>query len=569
MGIKISNFPIRWSTSLAWVLGYYYGDGSYSNPKYNGSHQIYFTTTEKKSLELLKENIKTIFGNEPYAYDLGGKYKVNCNCAVATILIKIFPNLEGKEPISIPKSFIGDFLRGFFDADGNVHLRPLGKTIIKGKECNSYNTPRVKITLARKDLVEWISTLLKELNIENNINKNTSTCKGKKFDCWTILISGIDRIEKYTYKIGFDSYKEEILYKGLTCGSQKYKVLKNCALIYSKLIKQEMKPEDIAFNLNIKRFEVMKSLRHLLSLNLINRKRIGNRKLQKWFYFISKKNADYERFCIKILYNKIEKNIYELPIKKISKIIYKGDVYDLSIDKESPNFITAGNILIHNSTRANIIETLYDRGYITDNKSIQATPLGIDLIDTLKKYSPIIIDEKLTRNMEKDMESIGILKKDLDKKQSLILEKARFVLKDISEDFKKKELQIGKELIHAEEENWKKENERNELTECQVCKKGKMIIKYSPKNRKHFVACTNYPECKSTFSLPPFGLIKSINKPCDKCSFPLLMSLRKGKRPWIFCFNPNCESRQQNSVEQAQDTEEAKVQDNREEGEEK
>ena len=50
------------------------------------------------------------------------------------------------------------------------------------------------------------------------------------------------------------------------------------------------------------------------------------------------------------------------------------------------------------ATRASIIETLYNRHYITDTKSIKATPLGIHLIESLGKYSKIIIDEKLTQH---------------------------------------------------------------------------------------------------------------------------------------------------------------------------
>jgi len=77
---------------------------------------------------------------------------------------------------------------------------------------------------------------------------------------------------------------------------------------------------------------------------------------------------------------------------------------------------------------------------------------------------------------------------------------------------------------------------------CPVCKKGSLAITYSRKNRKFFIACNAYPECKTTFSLPPFGIFKKIDKACEKCSWPMLMSLRKGKKPWIFCFNPVCES---------------------------
>ena len=36
------------------------------------------------------------------------------------------------------------------------------------------------------------------------------------------------------------------------------------------------------------------------------------------------------------------------------------------------------------ATRSSILETLYDRGYVKE-KSIEATPLGISLIETLEK----------------------------------------------------------------------------------------------------------------------------------------------------------------------------------------
>ena len=46
---------------------------------------------------------------------------------------------------------------------------------------------------------------------------------------------------------------------------------------------------------------------------------------------------------------------------------------------------------------------------------------------------------------------------------------------------------------------------------------------------------------RETFSLPPNSLIKKTEKLCEACGWPMLMSIRSGKKPWIFCFNPNCE----------------------------
>src|SRR3989344_2023998 len=196
------------------------------------------------------------------------------------------------------------------------------------------------------------------------------------------------------------------------------------------------------------------------------------------------------------------------------------------------------------STRANIIETLYNRNYI-QGQSIEATPLGISLIKSLVKYSPIIIDEELTRHFEKEMDSIQRAKKNLFELEKNTLDEAKKSIKEIAEDFKKKEDKIGKELMEANKENYQQEREANTLTLCPNCKKGNLRIIYNKKSQRYFIGCSSYPECKTTFSLPPFGLMKNAEKNCETCGFSKVLAIRKGKRPWEFCFNPNCKSNEE------------------------
>ena len=193
------------------------------------------------------------------------------------------------------------------------------------------------------------------------------------------------------------------------------------------------------------------------------------------------------------------------------------------------------------ATRSTILETLYSRGYIQD-KSIKATPLGMSLITTLEKYSPIIIDEKLTRNFEDSMQSIQKSTKGFEDKEAKIISKAKDTITEIARDFEKKEKDIGKELLQANIKQREQEREENKLHPCPICKKGDLAITYSRKTKRQFVACNAYPNCKTTYSLPPNALIKKTDKICEKCGFPMLMSLKKGKKPWIFCFNPQCET---------------------------
>lgn len=193
------------------------------------------------------------------------------------------------------------------------------------------------------------------------------------------------------------------------------------------------------------------------------------------------------------------------------------------------------------ATRASILETLYDRGYIKE-KSIEATPLGMSLIGTLEKHSPIIIDENLTRHFEEEMEKISETEKKFEEKGEKVMNEAKKTIIKISEQFVKEEKEIGKELLQANEKLIEQQKIENTLTKCPVCKKGNLTIKYSKKTRRHFVACDSYPNCNATYSLPPNGIIKKIDKKCPECDFPQLMSLRKGKKPWIFCFNKECPS---------------------------
>ena len=193
------------------------------------------------------------------------------------------------------------------------------------------------------------------------------------------------------------------------------------------------------------------------------------------------------------------------------------------------------------TTRSLIIDTLFQRGYL-DGKSIKATQLGIKLIGALEKYSPVILDENLTRSMEEQMDSLLKSKeKNLLSQEKEIIQKAEKIIIDISKEFKIKEMEIGKELKEGIIDQRKEEQENNTIIQCPSCKQGSLRILYSKKVGRYFIACSAYPNCKQTYNVPPNSLIKKSGNLCQSCQFPKLLAIRKGKRPWEFCFNPNCE----------------------------
>jgi DNA topoisomerase I len=148
------------------------------------------------------------------------------------------------------------------------------------------------------------------------------------------------------------------------------------------------------------------------------------------------------------------------------------------------------------------------------------------------------------------MENIRSSKKDLEKKERAVIKKAEDALTKISVDFKKQEAEIGKELVDANNALWEQQKEGNKLgIKCPNCNTGDLTIKFSPRFKNYFVACSAYPDCRQTYSLPSRSLIKKTDKICETCKWPMVISIRQGKRPWILCFNPKCTSRQQKPAE--------------------
>jgi|TARA_B100001971_G_scaffold190134_1_gene192629 DNA topoisomerase-1 len=185
------------------------------------------------------------------------------------------------------------------------------------------------------------------------------------------------------------------------------------------------------------------------------------------------------------------------------------------------------------ATRASIVDTLFQRGYV-DGKAIAATNLGIKTVETLEKHVPKIVDEELTRHFEEEMQQIVENKKTNEE----VLDEAKKKITDIMSDFKKQEKEIGKELLAA---NIETRDELSHLGTCPNCKKGNLHMRRGKFG--NFVACNKYPKCKTTFSLPSNALIKPAKKACETCWHPMVLAIKRGKRPQDFCLNKQCPSK--------------------------
>jgi len=186
------------------------------------------------------------------------------------------------------------------------------------------------------------------------------------------------------------------------------------------------------------------------------------------------------------------------------------------------------------ATRADIVETLYSRGYIAE-KRIFVTSLGFDVAETLGKYCPTVVSVDLTRDLEEKMEQI---QNNEEKRENALVE-AIDRLKPTLEEFKTRETAIGEALSAAIK---RAKMQERIIGQCPDCGTGQLMILYSRKTGKRFIGCTNYFEgkCKTSFPLPQRGTVKPARRTCRACEWPLLDVRMKGRRPWALCFNPNC-----------------------------
>ncbi len=259
------------------------------------------------------------------------------------------------------------------------------------------------------------------------------------------------------------------------------------------------------------------------------------------------------------------------------------------------------------STRAEIIQKLYDRGYVHGNP-IEPTPMGTTLVDNLMVNDVDVVKPDMTSKLERDMDKIENGEKKMD---DVIDESKHMLVKIINKlqenkdsfagSMKKSMKQVvgecdGGELVYYAGKKYvvcegtekkyyylpksgkvefsdkkcpvcglplikvirrgqspdvrclnpKCEYNRNKdlVGKCPACG-GELIIRQS-KNGKRFIGCTNYPKCKVTYPLPQKGLVIPTDETCCNGA-PVVIIRKKGRKDWKICVDMNCKENQEST----------------------
>ncbi|MCW3980251.1 MAG: DNA topoisomerase I [Candidatus Bathyarchaeota archaeon] len=185
-------------------------------------------------------------------------------------------------------------------------------------------------------------------------------------------------------------------------------------------------------------------------------------------------------------------------------------------------------------TRAAVMQTLYSRGYIRE-ENIEVTELGETVTSILLEHAPTIVSVGFTRRLEAKMK---LVQEDAEKRDE-VLKETTDKLRPVLEKMRENTTSIGHALGEAV-----KQSKLREITisKCPACEAGNLVILRSRKTGKRFIGCTNYfkNKCKTSFPLPQTGIIKSTGRTCGACGKPVVLVLKKRKRPWTLCIDPAC-----------------------------
>ncbi|MEW6413474.1 MAG: type I DNA topoisomerase [Candidatus Zixiibacteriota bacterium] len=176
------------------------------------------------------------------------------------------------------------------------------------------------------------------------------------------------------------------------------------------------------------------------------------------------------------------------------------------------------------STYATIISTLKDRKYVeVEERKLKPTELGIAVNKILVENFPDLFNVKFTAEMESELDLVEEGSDDWVK-----------VLKEFYKPFKK-----TIDGLKGKQKEIKASMEEKTDIKCEKCG-SPMVIKWGRNGR--FLACSAYPECKTTRPLPEEEARTKTDEKCEKCGSPMVIKSGRFGRFMACSAYPDCKN---------------------------
>ncbi|MFQ3294713.1 MAG: DNA topoisomerase-1 [Natrialbaceae archaeon] len=154
------------------------------------------------------------------------------------------------------------------------------------------------------------------------------------------------------------------------------------------------------------------------------------------------------------------------------------------------------------ATRHDIIQKLYDRGYVEDDPP-RPTQLAMAVVEAAEEFADHVVSDEMTAQLESDMSAIASGEATFDD----VTEESREMLNAIFENLADHREEIGDHL----QESLKADKT---LGPCPECGENDLLTRRSRRG-SYFVGCDGYPECEYTLPLPSTGKPLILDETCE------------------------------------------------------
>ena len=245
---------------------------------------------------------------------------------------------------------------------------------------------------------------------------------------------------------------------------------------------------------------------------------------------------------------------YPYGLKKDDQLpeLHEGDVCDvekmdlLAKQTEPPARYSQGKLIQEmekrglgtKSTRASIIDTLYQRKYLK-NDPCEPSQLGMAIIDALNTYAPRITTPEMTSELEDDMTKVA----EGTDTQTQVVTHSRALLAGMMDGLIEHTEDLSEAIADAVTADAK-------IGVCPKCGRD-LVVKTSAKTRGSFAGCMGWPDCDVTYPLPQ-GRIEALEGEaavCPDCGAPRIKVQPFRQKAYETCINPACPTNREPDVE--------------------
>lgn len=177
------------------------------------------------------------------------------------------------------------------------------------------------------------------------------------------------------------------------------------------------------------------------------------------------------------------------------------------------------------STRHEILQKLYDRGYV-EGRAPRATAAGRAVVEALEAHGGQVTRPEMTAKLEGAMDAIAVGSRSLED----VVAESRTLLASVLAEMRGHAAGISA---------WVRTAIANEV-EVGTCEKcgGVMLIRKARTGHR-FLGCSKFPECRNTRALPKTGLLVPSLETCERCGSRKLAHVHRGIAN-VWCATPTC-----------------------------